>query len=133
MENMYVEARRWSHNTEQELKNQVLKTKQLEKQLKKAKKSEQKKQEDLINLQVELNGKEDQLNKCMNELNQLKENPANRECPVCFEKIQSHDYLLTCGHFLCYDCLHNMADIESFQDRLRCPVCQRSSKFFRFY
>lgn len=55
-----------------------------------------------------------------------RKNLLNQECPICYEKISSKNYIVTnCNHKFCCNCLFNCLKNNS-----NCPICR--NEIFKF-
>ena len=52
--------------------------------------------------------------------------PNNNECPICYE-VNSNNFILSCGHMFCYDCLQKtFFDYFTIEKKPFCPLCRQS-------
>lgn len=52
---------------------------------------------------------------------EIKKNEQSLECPICYEKIENKNYIVTkCNHTFCNDCL-----FKSLTDKPCCPICRQ--------
>jgi hypothetical protein len=51
---------------------------------------------------------------------EVKDDKESLECPICYEKIQKNNYIVTkCNHTFCNDCL-----FKSLSSNSCCPICR---------